>query len=89
MDLLLCVAGVLGSKQPLLTRSETEPDPLADMQQVFAVNLFGTWNAISAFQAKMGKGGKLMLMSSSNGSMETATAAQNPAYSMSKVRQVP
>ncbi|OCF32250.1 hypothetical protein I316_06165 [Kwoniella heveanensis BCC8398] len=84
VDCLLCVAGVLGCPLPLLSREESDPDPSADILKVFTVNVLGTFNGIHAFQAKIQRGGRVMLMSSTMASMETATFSKNPAYSIAK-----
>ncbi|WWD01410.1 hypothetical protein V866_008354 [Kwoniella sp. B9012] len=84
VDCLLCVSGVLGSPSPLLNRPSSEPNPSEDILNVFAINVLGTFNGIYAFQSKMPSGGKIMLMSSTMASLETATHSLNPAYSVAK-----
>ncbi|WVW83106.1 hypothetical protein I302_105124 [Kwoniella bestiolae CBS 10118] len=84
VDVLLCVSGILGSPLPLLDRPTSEPDPSEDIMNVFTVNVEGTFNGVHAFQDKIRHGGKIMLMSSTMASMETATHTLNPAYSIAK-----
>ncbi|RSH92511.1 hypothetical protein EHS25_008927 [Saitozyma podzolica] len=84
VDLLLMVAGVIGPRSPLLERPTTDDPVASDLLRVFSVNVIGSWNVVDAFQAKMGKGGKIMLMTSSFASMERTTHAQAPSYSIAK-----
>jgi NAD(P)-dependent dehydrogenase (short-subunit alcohol dehydrogenase family) len=84
VDLLLMVAGVIGPRSPLLDRRATDDPVASDLLRVFSVNVIGSWNVVEAFQARMTKGGKMMLMTSSFASMERTTHAQAPSYSIAK-----
>jgi NAD(P)-dependent dehydrogenase (short-subunit alcohol dehydrogenase family) len=75
---------VIGPRSPLLERPTTDDPVASDLLRVFSVNVIGSWNVVDAFQAKMGKGGKIMLMTSSFASMERTTHAQAPSYSIAK-----
>ncbi|ORY23116.1 hypothetical protein BCR39DRAFT_363589 [Naematelia encephala] len=84
VDLLLCVAGVLGCRESLLGRPASEEEPAADIMNVFRVNLLGTWNVIAAYQEKLARGAKVMLMSSTRASLQRADSDGDPAYSIAK-----
>jgi len=77
VEMLATAAGVLGPTKPLHEVSEEEWD------QLFAINVKGTWLAIRAFLPQMleAKRGAIVTFSSGAGLMGNATM---PAYSASK-----
>ena len=90
VDLILCVAGIMGSHSPLLDRPESEPDAVEDVLASFKVNVLGPLEVVRAFNARISRGATIMFMSSTLGSMETVKLFPGkPAYSISKVCSAP
>lgn len=78
------MAGVLGCTQPLLDERR-DIDATADLLRVLSVNTVGPLNAVRACNACLKDGAKVVLISSTMGSLTTATHNLNPTYSISKV----